>query len=311
MDRVKTHQHQVLLITGDIPYLNFTESNPYRTKHGEKYSYDLGVICNTLFWIHQRGVVCGSIEPEDIKDNVLYFHGAYLDIGVIKKYKQYFLGEESSQLFDLFSLGILGLLQHIATTKGNIEANEFGRKHMRNADLFLSLYKDDEFDIFPKLDKFWRSCLNKNPLSRPSSFSYSLVRKTLQFPVRITGERIVRSNNVILESLSRYRFCDITYKIVMTFDLMRKMGCRERNVLEREVQGEVYQLVESFATKSSAQTNYPVLNCDTLQLYYLVDSSSIFYDAIVHLSSSQELSSISDNYITEYLHNYADYKCVN
>ena len=302
MDRLKTHQQQIILITRDVPFVDYTQSNPHKTRHEERYKYDLGIICNSMFWVHQRGIVCGAVEPEDIKDNVVYFHGAHLDIGVIKKYKQYYLGEESSQLFDIFFLGILGLLQHIADTKGNIEANNFSRKYMRNAELFSTLYKEDEFDIFPKLNKFWRSCLNKNPISRPSSFSYPFVRKTLQLPVISHKNPDVKvSNDIIIESISRYRFCEIIYKIVMTFDFLRKIGNEEHT----------HEIVESFATKSSSRTDYPVLNCDTLQLYYIVDSSSIFYDAIVHLASIHELSVIPDSYIVEYLHNYADYKCVN
>ena len=301
MDRLKTHQLQIILITRDIPYLNYTESNPHKLRYEEKYSYNLGILCNTMFWLHQRGVVCGAVEPEDIKDNVMYFHGAYLDIGIIKKYKQYYLGEESSQMFDLFFLGILGLLQHIAETKGTIEANNFSRKYMRNVELFSTLYKENEFEIFPKLNKFWRSCLNKDPRSRPSSFSYPLTCKTLQLPIPCSNN-IGNCNDSIIEGILRYRFCEFPYKIVMMFDLLRKLGVEDP-----------YEIVESFATKSSTQTtiDYPVLNCDTIQLYYIVDSSSIFYDAISSLASMKELNLLPDSYIIEYLHNYADYKCVN
>jgi hypothetical protein len=303
MERLKVHQTQINITLFGISNVDYGRKNPHKTKFEDKYSYDLGILCNVIFWIHQRGIVCCGLEPEDIHSNILYYHGGYLDIGVIKKYKQYFLGEESSQLFDIFSLGILGLLQHLSVKKGIVEADNFVRKYELNKELFLTLYQDDNFIAYPSLDDFWRSCLSKNPSSRPSSFSFPLVKKTMQLPLYYPTNLVKRSNEEIMDAINIHKYSKHVYKIVMTFDLMRKVDKSNEEILS---------IVESFASKSSIGfVDYPVLNCNTLQMYYICDNSFLFYEAVAYLSAWHELSSVEDSFLIDYFHNYADYRCSN
>lgn len=260
-----------------------------------KGKIQLEEIVSIVASMHYRGVVHGALTPEYVVDNKVHLspytrpilrpeeppEGTNSSDGTRSTF--YYIFASRNEEFDIFCLGILYLLSQ-------------GRDIRRYAATGFpaSYYKNEEF-VGVEMPSYWKSCLHRNPCSRPSIWDAPNVKHRLLIPLPVLPLNNLFTNEFL------YTF---SVQGFLVFDLARKYPADVIRTMEEDG---FRNSISSLQQNLIMDTRLPhaILHHETLPLYHMLPDATLFHRGIQELGKYVRLCSVSDSYLLEFFCSYA------